>query len=230
MRKLIVAVVIGCIMGIVSTSLYAFSSQSVVANTASVQFTGAGTAVMTVTLHRIDNNNAATSIFWDPASITLGTTKWAKSGAYIQINSNVTGVGGGIQIYTHNPILGSGTTSYAGLVCDDGKSSLALAYKVTNALTTDIDAVPSVDGAHLGTTGSPTYYTYMWMSNKNDDGTFVNGSMYNLIKQGNQLRSDESTFYNGTGPGYIYFSADFSAATTPHTYETTQLTIESYVQ
>jgi hypothetical protein len=230
MRRLVGVAVVGLIMSVVSASLYAFTSQTVVAKTAQVQFTGAGIATMDITIRRLDNNNTTNQIFWNTSGITLGTTKWRRADAYVLLNSTVTSGGGGIQIYTNNPILGAGTTSYAGLVSEDGISSLGLAYKVAGSTTSDLDIVPSADFAHLGTVGAPAYYTYMYMANKNNDGTFVNGSMYNLIKQGNSLRSDEGAFGNGSGPGYLYFSADFSNASTPHTYKTTALTFESFVQ
>lgn len=72
--------------------------------TAIATLTGAGSISFTPTLKRIDTavDLNIDQIDWNPASITIGTSKWVIANTYIKLDFVTTKVGGYLQIYTDN--------------------------------------------------------------------------------------------------------------------------------
>jgi hypothetical protein len=193
---------------------------------------GADTAVMNITIRRLDNNDTTNQVFWNPDAITLGgTTKWRRADAYIVINSTIEG-SGGIQIYTNN-VSTSGAVLPAGLVANDQQSALPLCWRIWGDLLSEPDLLiqRSADMAHLQNNG---WSVFMWIADKNEQN-FSNGSAYITVKNANGLHVDDNPadFYAWWGAAtysYLYIGADFSAAATPRTYKTTDLTLEAFIQ
>ena len=81
--------------------------------TASASATGTGTVTLNVnwrTLGSASSAPDATSLAWDAAEITLGTTKWKRAKTYAKISGSITKGDGGYQIYTDNK--GAATTPF----------------------------------------------------------------------------------------------------------------------
>ena len=187
---------------------------------------GDDTAVMTITLHRLDNNDTTTQIFWETDGLALGgVTKWSAADAYIKIESTVTG-GGGIQIYTNN-----GPSMPGGLVADDNLSGMPLCWRIWGGLLTAPDLVIQQSSDwHLQNNG---WSCFMWVKDKNEPD-FNNGDTYITAINGSGLHvEDYAPFVNWWGPAnftYLYLGADFSGASAERKYKTTALTLEAYIQ
>ena len=140
---------------------------------------GADTAVMTVTLHRLDDNNTTNQIFWDQNSITLGgITKWFRADAYIVIESTVTGTGG-IQVYTNN-----GPSLPAGLVSDDNQSALPVCWRIWGGTLSGDDLVIQEAVDHSDLHRPDGWKVFMWVKDKNESGFPPNGDANITVKRG----------------------------------------------
>lgn len=243
MRKLLVAVLAFGLLSAVSTTSYAaYASVGITSVTAQVSFVAAGSIEMNAVLRNL-TGETTTQLWWDTGNITLGSTKWRRSDAYVMLHSTITAATGGIEIYTNNRnaaiaaqrYTGGAGTDPAGLV---GLSSttavLPMAWRITAISTTSLTIVKGTDDSLYATElggEAGSYPVFLWMM---DLGTpaFTPGLDYATAKDATRgIQHAAATWATGTSsPNYVYFGADFTNATTPNTYKTTTLRVEAFTE
>jgi hypothetical protein len=242
MRKLVTAVLALGLMAAVNINAFAaFSSLAKVTNSASVALTAAGVVNMTLTLKRLDNNNTTNQIFWDPSGISVGVTEWRRADAYIVLSTTMTTDVGAVQIYTDNAVVGAsprytGSADANGLVCaEDTTKALKMAWRATDISTTTLTIQHTPDYANLYVSEIPNYYCFHYMKDAQGTDPITNGETYSRVKefaQGNHLAESAPnwSYVPNINQTYLYLGANFGSATTPHSYKTSKLVVETYLQ
>ncbi len=228
--KILLTLSLGALLVLTGASpSLAFTSQSAVAKTATANLTETPSGSMTVSLE-----GAATALSW--SGVIVGTTNWRVAEEYIQLDSDFTGTGWGIQIYTDNTAVdadpqwtGTGDSKCGLLATDDASRRLELSWIISDDLVTDLDGsdagMPESEVSGIG--------SWKWMKDSADTGAyafspgeyFVTAWNENGILWG-QDAAERSPAVDTTT--YIYIGANFTTATTPRTYQTSKLTLELY--
>lgn len=191
-------------------------------------------------------------ITWDDAQITPGTTGWKAAKQYVMIYSTLTAVSSAVQIYTDNCAADADPQFYtttpvgenpAGLVRQsNGKSALSMCWRLTENTTDSLTIGSVMDGTAMKLYSmeiSSSYPCFLWMKDKSTpdmpgtaaDDKFVYGEDYCVIWEENRgCQHAEGTWSPMSSPNFLYLGADFSSASTPETYQTSNLRIELFTE
>jgi hypothetical protein len=225
---------------LVSSQSYAvFTSMQRSTNTATATTSGTGLIAMTVGIRVTATAATDTAIRW--TGVTLPAT-WVMSSNYIQLDSTLTLSGAAIQMYTDNratdasPRYG-GTPSIqdgAGLI-DTSTNTIVLpmAWSIKDGTGPAVNVDPIAQNPQALTVPS-----YQWLNFKDRSTVaiptqnitvFTDGEDWVTVKKGGQAQYFQATWFPTLSTrNYIFFEANFAAAQTPKTYQTTTLRLESY--
>lgn len=237
MRKFFVMVLaLGVVAGLAASSFAAFSGLGKSTVTASVSFTGSGQVSVSVKL------SAGTSIYWDPAAITLGSTDWKAAYNYLIMESTITDATGGVQIYTNNKATDAnpkynGTGDPAGLVGYDtglstGSAALSMCWRIVDYTTTTVimQGAPIYPDRLWEQQLGDSFPCYLWMKDK-ATASFIDGEDYVTMKESVRgAHFSEGEWGTMQSPDYIYLGAKFKNAVTPKNYKTNTLRIETFTE
>lgn len=241
MRRFMTVVYAVTMLAALSASSFAFTTRGTNTVTAGTVLSSAGSVSVSIQLKNTLDNSTTGWIWWNPASVTVGSTQWLAANAYVVIHSTITDSTGGIQIYTDNRnasanprYVGVTGTDPAGLVgysASDATASsttLSMCWRIVDQSTTTLTIRQTGDTLYSNELGS-AYPCFLWMKDVGTSG-FVNGEDYITMKESARgLQHAESTFGVGcASPDYLYFGANFTSAVTPRTYKTNRLIIEAY--
>jgi hypothetical protein len=241
-KKFVVPLAVLACAALIPVKGFAFTSTNKSTQTASVTFTGAGVANMTLTVFGGGN------ITWPAVSLPVTGNGWVDASKYLVVSATVTAYGGGIQIYTNNaaagitpqwtgallPVTSTGTTANnpAGLVSESNTTAtLPMAWSATPSTTTATLADEPNNCGKTDPTGTACAWNYML--DKNTPNTlgpivagvqtynsgFANGATYvELYQAGSGLHYDSGPsgfFPNTTAPNFdVFLEANFSNALT----------------
>ena len=232
--------------------VFAFTSISKSTNVATVTFSGDGTMFLQVQLKNLSDNSATTQIWWNTASITPGVTQWVRSDAYMVVYTTMTNALGAVRIYTDN-LNAAATPQYTGVGNAAGlvgmysgdptasSSTLSMCWRVTDAALIDGTSLQIVQTNHVSSatlsavaTGT-SYPCFIWMKDLGGSDPVVLADYtspgYILVKdQVWGIQHAESNWGTTSSPDYVYFGATFSSASTPRTYRTSRLMVESFTE
>ena len=247
MRKLLAAVVVLGLLVVMKVPSYAaFTSVGISSYVAQCSFTTQGSVWTQLLLLNL-NGTTTNQVYWDTGNISVGTTLWQSASSYILLYSTITNSTGGLQIYTDNKNGSVVAERYTGLGDPAGlvgmsttTQALPMCWRAvaisTNSLTIKRGSPGPADRLWANELGSG-FPCFLWMLDKNspvsswNPSGWSNGMDYARIRESVRgVQYAEATWGAMGSPIYIYFGADFTSASSPNTYKTTTLRIESFYQ
>jgi hypothetical protein len=228
---------------------FAFTSVTISTKTAIAQLTALGQSSMTVTLANL-TSGSTTQIYWSNITLPVG---WVDASSYIALSSTNTNAGSGIQIYTDNQGVGANPaytgaagTNPEGLVNASSTTvTLPLAWSIVASTAGVANSATTATAADNPTNcggSDPVGTACLWnfFEDKNTPSipaqntpAFANGAQFvDLIQAGAGLHVTQgaSGFTPNGSPPYsvVFVEANFAAAATPVTYQTSTLRIEDF--
>jgi len=230
---------------VISSSAHAvFTSVNKQSLTATAQLTGAGTFNVTTSIKNRTTNAAATNLSW--TGVTAGSG-WTLANEYIQLDTTITSsLPSGIQIYTDNTAAAA-NPKYTGVISANTPTpaGLVASANTTQKLPTAWRAIKElgvVTAAADPSAGAGDSFAWLFHKDKAQVAVpslnataFVNGedfiTVYKNGANGGVHFAQGPTEFGGFQANdrvFIYTGADFTSASTPNTYSTNQLIVESY--
>jgi len=250
MRKLLVAVMAIGLVAIVSATSFAFTSSLAISTlTATAQFTAAGSVNMSYQFMNL-TGGTTNQIYWNTGAITLGSTSWYRADSYMLLSTTMTASGGAVRIYTDNlaadasPKYGFGVQPSTnspndpeGLVASSSNTkTLAMCWRVSaSTITPAINQGGSgalTPGTLWDTATGNQFPCYLWMMDKGTYNFYTGAaSDYSIIRDsGRGIQYSEAGWGATQSNVFVYFGANFATATTPNTYRTQTLRLESFYE
>jgi len=244
MKKYVVPLLIlGCAV-LIPVKGFAFTSVSRTTSTAVSILSGTGQAAMDIIIRNLSDNSTTTQVYWTGVTLPSG---YVASNAYIQLNSTLTAVGAGIQIYTDNEAsdanpkftlpggvtVGQAGSNPAGLVDTTTTTAvLSMAWSIKATTTTAPTA------ADPTSTTDANAAQWLFFEDRNtptiasqNTVAFADGATFIAVKlagSGIHFGQANTAFGAAPSPNDIYFEANYSGAVTPRAYKTTTLRLEAY--
>jgi len=230
-----VALVAVAILGLGSARSFALTLGPTFVSSATVTVGGTPTLNLSIDLRDVSNPLTDTN----PAQITWSGANaggfWKIADQCMLMTATVTYGTGGVQILTNNKIADgtfqySGVGNPAGLVSASGTQALSMAWSLKLTTATVGTTVLPQDPNAGDTTGFDNSAQWTFMQDRDTSGFTEGQTASSLIKPsdgGAQLF--QFTFFPYTNPMFLYFEANFAAATAATTYGTNNLVVQGYI-
>jgi len=185
----------------------------------------------------VATNAPDTAINWTGVTIPAG---YVLAADYIQLDSTITAVTGGIEIYTdntaadanphYNGVISPTTQTPAGLVdTTTPTTKLPTAWSIKATL-----GAPVADNPNAGGPNSSQWLFHEDRAQvavpSQSAAAFVDGDPYITVKNAIGIHFGQlvTEFGAAPSPNYIYTEANFGSAVTPRTYQTSTLRLEAF--
>jgi len=220
-----------------------FVSQGTQTLSAGATLSGAGTISFSAAIADRITHAGAASLTWAAHVTPAPGAGFLLADQYIQLNTTMTiSSAGGVQIYTDNTnasasprytaVVSSVTPTPAGLVSSNGLSKLPTAWAIqTSSITSPAAGNPN------DTVDFSNWFFHedkAQVANPSlNASAFANADPFITVYgagEGLHFGQGPTQFggFNAVDHNYIYTEADFTTATTPNTYATSELILEAY--
>lgn len=231
------------VLALVCMATSAWATDTVITaltKTSVADFSQQGAVTLELSLFKVSDDSAVSTIDWDVANIPLNqaTENWTTSTVYATLNATVTKNNGAIYMYQNNKAAGTyhaeyprheGNPSkekYSGLVNKatqggDDRGFIPLVYQITAT-----KAAPS-----FGTTPTSVTGTRYFTDQGDDEFDIVYSTIANNGGLVDGYLSDGTTLRNiGSNTGYMYFGGKFSNVRGGDIYGTSTIQFVSHVE